>query len=59
MGIFDIFKGNEYKAELEKLKAEYEKVKNEKLSVEKMDALELQNYIDEKNSEINTLNEKN
>lgn len=35
MGIFDIFKGNEYKAELEKVKAEYEKVKNEKLSVEK------------------------
>lgn len=65
MGILDIFKGNEYKAELEeikaeyeKVKAEYEKVKNEKLSVEKMDALELQNYIDEKNTEIQTLNEK-
>ena len=29
MGILDIFKGNEYKAELEEIKAEYEKVKAE------------------------------
>lgn len=56
MSIFDFFKAKEYKTELEKIKNEYNKLKSTQLSVEKMDALELQKFVDEKNKEINELN---
>lgn len=55
MGIFDFLKANEYKAELQMLKEEHEKLKKLKLSVEKMNALELQELVDNKKIELTKL----
>ena len=49
MGFFDVFKGKQYKKELEELK-------KSKMSIEQMDAFELQQSIIDKKKELDELN---
>ncbi|WP_207695906.1 hypothetical protein DOK67_0002859 [Enterococcus sp. DIV0212c] len=52
MGILDIFKGKEYKQKFDQLEKEYELLRNEKLSIEQMDAVTLKKDIIKKEKEV-------
>lgn len=55
MGILDFFKGSQYKEEVEELREKLQELKNEKLNVSQMTAIELQELIQEKKKQVSLL----